>query len=187
MKANISITPETVRFLLDYKDGILYWKNILSVRVKIGDRAGTINKDNGRYSIAIGGIRYMSSRLIFLYHHGYLPECVDHIDRDCTNDKIENLRGCSIKENNRNTSSHKDSTSQYLGVSLCIKRWKYSIKKGVKHRKPIHIEKWIARICVDGKGRQIGLFDTQEEAALAYNREAVKHFREFANLNIIKP
>lgn len=187
MKANIDITTEKVHKIFNYDEGALYWKIKFSRKVKIGDKAGTIDPRKGRIIISIGGIRYMASRLIFLWHKGYLPECVDHIDRNPANDRIENLRSATIKENNRNTSSHIDSTSPYLGVSLCIKRWKYSIKKGVKHRKPIHVEKWIARICVDGKGRQIGLFETQELAALAYNREAVKYFGEFANLNIIKP
>ena len=47
-------------------------------------------------------------------------------------------------------------------------------------------DKWVARISVDGKSKHIGVYDTEEEAALAYN-EAAKQLRgEFARLNVIE-
>ena len=43
--------------------------------------------------------------------------------------------------------------------------------------------KYQAQIGIDGKLKTIGCFDTPEEAARAYDREARKHFGEFARPN----
>ena len=89
----------------------------------------------------------------------------DHIDNNGLNNTRKNLRKCSSKQNSRNRRSARKSSSPYLGVS---------------YRTP-----WCAKIRVDGKLINIGCFNTQEEAAEAYNKAAAKHFKEFANLNII--
>lgn len=45
---------------------------------------------------------------------------------------------------------------------------------------------WRVRIMDDNKKRKsAGLYKTEEEAALVYNREAVRYYKEFAHLNII--
>lgn len=43
---------------------------------------------------------------------------VDHINHNTLDNRRCNLRVCSRTQNNRNKSSHKNSTSKYLGVSL---------------------------------------------------------------------
>lgn len=162
------ITQDLVNKLFDYRDGFLYRKIAPNSKTKVGEKAGWLHSSINRHSIGINDKYYLSSRIIFIYHNGYLPQIVDHKDRNTLNDKIENLRAATRIENNRNSTSRKNSTSQYLGVSLNGKRW-------------------IAIITYDGKTREIGRFDTEIEAALAYNREAEIHFKEFANFNIIKP
>lgn len=37
----------------------------------------------------------------------------------------------------------------------------------------------------NGKKTYLGLYDSETEAAQAYNRAALKHFGEFANINIL--
>ncbi len=59
-----------------------------------------------------------------------------------------------------------------------------SIYKGVT--KAPTGSKWISGIKKDGKRMHLGSFSTEEDAALRYNKEAVKLFGEFANLNIIE-
>lgn len=104
-----------------------------------------------------------------LYHRLTLgltdPKIItDHINRNRLDNRRCNLRVCGKKENARNTSSRKNCTSKYLGV--------YLIKSG----------KWYAR-CYN---KHLGSFITEEEAALAYNKEAMIRYGEFASLNIIK-
>lgn len=92
---------------------------------------------------------------------------IDHRDRDGLNNQKSNLRICQTKDNVKNINSRKNSTSKYLGVS-----WKSKNKK------------WVSQIKC-GKVMHLGLYDKEEDAALAYNNAAIKHHGEFASLNII--
>lgn len=163
------ITQEYLKEILNYKDGLLYWKVKKAYNTIIDNRAGRENKIIGRNYIRINKKDYLNARIIFCYHHGYFPKEVDHINHNSIDDRIENLREANRSENNRNSSSRKNASSQYLGVSF-VKKYK----------------KWLVQICANGKQKRIGQFENEIEAALVYNREAVRYFREFASLNIIK-
>jgi len=108
-------------------------------------------------------------RMVFYLHHGHLPEFIDHIDRDTRNNKISNLREATRAQNNSNKESLKGSTSKYLGV------YKGTRKKG----------RWEAQISNNYKKIFLGRFKTEVEAAIAYNKAAIKHHGDFANLNEI--
>lgn len=170
----IQLTQELVKYLFDYKDGFLYYKikpSRFATNAHVGEKAGyirTINSGNRRV-IKVNGRDYLSARLIFFWHNGWWPEVVDHRDLDFTNDLIDNLRAANKSGNNKNTSSRKGSTSKYLGVS-----WNKVLGK------------WHAAIWINNAQKHIGNFINEHEAALAYNREAVRYHKEFANLNIGK-
>ena len=100
-----------------------------------------------------------------MWNHGYLPESVDHIDRDRSNNKIENLRAATSTQNQGNRSLNKTNTSGFRGVG-----W---------HKK---YNKWVARISINGKLKNIGQFNCIEDAKAAYRKEAIAHFGEFANV-----
>lgn len=91
---------------------------------------------------------------------------VDHINRNKLDNRRENLRVCTRKENCRNRKSRSGSTSKYLGVS----------KSG---------NKWHAQIEVNGMAKHLGFFSVEEDAAIAYNQAALLNFGAFANLNKI--
>lgn len=93
---------------------------------------------------------------------------IDHKDGNGLNNQRENLRICNSSENHRNGKIRVDNTSGYKGVT-----W---------HKKN---KKWQTGLTVLGKYIFIGMFDGKKEAAMAYNKEAKKLFKEFAKLNNI--
>lgn len=98
--------------------------------------------------------------------HGHWPDVIDHINHDTTDNRISNLRNCSHKENVRNTTSTKGSSSKYLGVYFDASR-----------------QKWAAAISPERRKIALGRFDCERKAALAYDAAAKQHFGAFANLN----
>jgi hypothetical protein len=105
------ITQDLVRDLFDYKDGNLYWKNRPSTNKRdAGEKAGCLN-GSGYEFIGLNNTRIVTHRLVFLYHHGYLPEFVDHIDGNRSNNNIENLRSATKSQNNCNKSKQSNNTS----------------------------------------------------------------------------
>tara|TARA_R110002012_G_scaffold306538_2_gene511321 strand:+ start:590 stop:1120 length:531 start_codon:yes stop_codon:yes gene_type:complete len=109
-----------------------------------------------------------SHRMVYYLQYGELPEFIDHIDGDSSNNSISNLRAATRSQNMRNRKSDKNSSSMYLGVG-----W---VKAGAK---------WVARIKIEGKVKHLGYFTDEQEAARVYNKEASEYFGEFANLNEI--
>lgn len=88
---------------------------------------------------------------------------VDHINGDGLDNRRENLRACTRKENARN-GRPRPGTSKYLGVC----------RNG---------EYWLASITVDGRHKHLGRHKDEADAARAYDRAAVQYFGEFANPN----
>jgi hypothetical protein len=91
---------------------------------------------------------------------------VDHIDHDGLNNQRSNLRISNCSQNCANRRPSKDGNSKYLGVHFTprINRWQATIVKG-------------------GKSKYIGVFKSEEDAAKAYDAEAMRIHGEFANLN----
>ena len=95
------ITPEDVREHFDYclNDGFLYRK---TGRFK-GKKAGGIKKPYGYITLQFKGVKYYAHRLIWMWLTGELPvDCIDHIDRNTSNNLWFNLRDVSLTENQYN-------------------------------------------------------------------------------------
>ena len=166
------ITQELVRELFDYRDGNIYWKLYRAPNAQIGDLAGTIRPDGYR-DITINSKHYLAHRVIFLYHHGYIPKELDHIDGNSLNNHIENLRVVTHPQNCMNQKK----TKTYNGKATS------SIYKGVTWFK--HNNKWGAHIKINGKLKHLGLFISETGAARAYNEAAIEEYGEYAMLNDI--
>ena len=92
--------------------------------------------------------------------------CVDHIDRNRSNNALSNLRWVSHSYNQANRTKSLHKSSQYKGV-----RWR-------KDR-----NKWCAKITKDGIEHNLGYFENEIEAARAYNNKALELFGEHALSN----
>jgi hypothetical protein len=69
--------------------------------------------------IGINGRNYRAHRLAWLWIHGVLPESeIDHIDGDGTNNRIDNLRLATHKQNSENIKLRADNRSGRRGVSF---------------------------------------------------------------------
>lgn len=74
------ITQKEIQKIFDYQDGKLYWKiRPHHSHIKIGNHAG-YEHQSGYRRIKINNILYLEHRLIYLYHYGYIPKMLDHID-----------------------------------------------------------------------------------------------------------
>lgn len=103
-------------------------------------------------------------RLIIGAEKGQL---VDHRDLDGLNNQRSNLRVCGSAQNALNRVKQKGAfSSQFKGVS---KREGQDV--------------WRAAINIAGRRIRLGNFKIEIEAARAYDKAAVEHHGEFANIN----
>lgn len=94
---------------------------------------------------------------------------VDHINRNPLDNRRANLRLASLSENNAN-SSRRPSRTGYRGVYPHSQSGKF-----------------VAQISVSGQIKSLGLHDTAEAAALAYDRAARATRGAYARLNFPNP
>jgi len=90
----------------------------------------------------------------------------DHRNMNGLDNRRVNLRMCTNSQNHMNTRKRSNCVSIYKGVS-----W---------HKLA---GKWRAQIKANNRRKHLGLFNSEEEAALAYDIAALKFFSEFARLN----
>jgi hypothetical protein len=116
---------------------------------------------------------YWSGTIVYNHNIGSLAkfilntkDLVDHQDRNPLNFKKENLRYADKSLNGANQGLRSNNTTGRKGVY-----W----RKNRKH--------WYAKIMVDGQEIYLGTFKDMYEAEKAYDRAAVKYFREFARTN----
>ena len=128
-------------------------------------------------SLTVGGYAVVSLRnaqgkkqkkvhkLLWETFNGRIPagHSIDHRDFDKTNNCLSNIRLASFSQNNIHNRKSRG-------------RCKY---KGVRK----HHTKYEASISFKNNRQYLGRFDSQEEAALAYNQRALELFGEFAVLN----
>jgi hypothetical protein len=121
------ITQEYLHELFNYQDGDLIRKKFTSNRVKIGDKAGSLNV-YGYKQTHINGKIYLNHRLIFMYVYGYMPNLIDHINGNKSDNRIENLRECNKSQNAMNAKLKNSNTSGYKNVYWNKLRNSYEVK-----------------------------------------------------------
>ncbi len=120
-----------------------------------------------RTSAMIGGIRGRNiwmHRLILGTSKGMQT---DHKNTNKLDNRKENLRACTQSQNGMNQRKTRGS-SRFKGVSWSEERKKWEVKLQ-KNKKNIYL----------------GRFVDEEDAGRSYNAGALKHFGEFARLNVL--
>ena len=133
-----------------------------------GQEAGSTRRKDEYVIITLSRRHYYAHRLAWLFVHGELPaQAIDHINGDPSDNRIVNLRLASVAENTRNQRRpHRDAASGFKGVTWDRDR-----------------EKWRAQIGAGRLMRNLGRFDTREQAARAYDAAAIRLHGRFAYLN----
>lgn len=104
----------------------------------------------GHLIISYEGKSYLAHRLAWLFYYRSWPNGnIDHINGNPKDNRPENLRDVSHKENMKNCKKRSDNTS---GIT------------GVYYHKPSG--KWQARGYVDGKANSLGLYVEKEQAVV---------------------
>ena len=160
------LTVDLLKHLFDYdkETGNLIWKVSNAHSQKIGDIAGCFDSKIGYIRVGINGKKYYAHRIVFLYHKGYLPKTIDHINGDKVDNRIENLRAVTASQNQHNRKINSNNTSGYKGVS-------YNARAN----------KWCARIRLENKRINLGYYSTPEEADAVVRKAREELHGSFAN------
>ena len=150
-------------FRYDYNSGLFYRKVNRGKYKK--DSLVKCAKNNGYNYITVNGRIMASHRIAWFIYYDELPNVIDHIDRDRSNNKISNLRDCTQRENSKNS-------VKYKGVS--------GIKYVTRCKRD---SKWMVMIRgSDGKKKFFGRFHDVNKAEEVAKKEAFKISKEFTNL-----
>jgi len=102
---------------------------------------------------------------------------IDHKDGNGLNNQKENLREATDTQNKQNQGKHsKTASSSYKGV--CWREY-VLIRKGVVYP----YAHWLASITVNKVRLFLGHYESEDDAAIAYDYAAKIYFGEFARLN----
>lgn len=111
---------------------------------------------HGYKQITINKKVYLVHRVVWFMHYNKWPSQLDHIDCNKLNNRIENLREVDHSINGLNDSKKRSNSKQkYRGVRL--DKGGYAVRLGKK---------------------QLGVYDTPEEASTIYTKEKEKLINE---------
>lgn len=130
--------------LVDYQSGgLLIWRkrSELSRTDKTfntkfsGNKVGSVAK-TGYLETRIKGTAWLVHRLVFLFHHNYLPDNVDHINGIKTDNRIENLRSCTVAQNMHNAKGKSSKTNDLPKGVFYDRRGRYRVQ--ISYNKKIY-------------------------------------------------
>jgi len=143
-------TSDVVQLYWDVEDNLHYCEGRLHWNWQGTEHGAGWVSPSGYTHIRLKGKLYLEHRLIYLLFHKHLPALIDHIDRDPTNNRIENLREACKKVNAINSGLPTNNKSGVKGVS-----WH---KAG---------SKWTAQIKNDGVKIHLGSYERLQDAVEA--------------------
>lgn len=148
----MGFTKTYIQSILSYNTntGVFTWLCDMGAnKVKDKVAGGVVD----RYlKIKINKKKYFAHRLAWLYVYGEWPKNqIDHIDGNAFNNRIDNLREVTSRENCQNYSIHRN--GKLVGASF--------------HKQH---QKWRATIYENGKCKHLGLYSTELEAHNKYKQ-----------------
>jgi hypothetical protein len=157
------LTQARLKEVLEYNSdtGEFFWLSSENRTDLLGKPAGWMHH-KGYWDIEVDRKIYRAHRLAWLYEYGCWPKNqLDHINRNKSDNRIENLREATNGQNGANSKA----------------RPSYSNLKGAHwHSRD---KKWFSHIWHNGKRIWLGTFTTPEEAHAAYCETAKKLYGEF--------
>lgn len=155
----------------------LFWYNAMTGRLMWREREGQPQfnarfankaagvKDGNRFRVSINGRMFYNANLVWIYHNGAIKKnrIIDHRTRNTLDDRIENLRMCTLSQNacNRNGTS----------------------KTGYKGVTRTRTGQYMARITKHGVCHYLGVFNDASFAADVYDKAAKRLHREYKLVN----
>jgi len=130
-----------------------YRKDGFFVRLKRSGKKGMVGaevrgtKARGYRYLGFQGRIFFLHRLIYQFHHGECPDEIDHINRDPSDCRIENLRAATRSQNNFNVGPRRDNSSGVKGLSFDRRR-----------------KSWFGRVALNGKRICTGYSKSKETA-----------------------
>ena len=117
---------------------------------------------------ARAGVRCPDGRYTTLLMHKVISGWAqtDHINHDGLDNRRDNLREASTRQNAQNRLSHRGTSSIYKGVFWNTRQ-----------------ARWQAKITVGGRQVWLGTYLDEAAAGRAYDAAAIEHFGPFACLN----
>lgn len=152
----VSYCPETGIFTNLVKRGC----------IAAGSQIGSDNGE-GYLRFSIDKVDYFAHRIAWALVHGHIPAgmVIDHINGNRSDNRIQNLRLTDVVGNARNSAAKPGKkTSRYRGVKFAHKKWEAWIRDGSKQR-------------------YLGRFETEVEAAKAYDAASRELHGEFGRRN----
>lgn len=143
----MEITQQILRDMFDYReDGNLIRKDTGAI---VGSKPKVATRNRRYAATKIKGQHFCVHKLIYMYHHGEMPDQIDHINVDSLDNRIENLRPATNQQNMSNRNLFKNNKSGYKGVC-----WHKQHKK------------WGVTIGINGLFKHLGYFEDLELAGL---------------------
>lgn len=158
------LTAERLRELVAYDQDTGRFTRRTSTGGRLaGTECGHINARDGYCQIRVDGAIYLAHRLAWLYVHGEWPRSeIDHINGIRVDNRIGNLRDVEACVNHQNLRRPMvTNRNGFLGVFRADKC----------------IDRWQARIRVNGRLMTVGTFGSKQEAHAAYVK-AKRRFHE---------
>ena len=112
-------------------DGNFYWKKAKK-GCAAGRKAGAYRR--GYVVIGLDNKIHLAHRLAFLLSHGYLPDHIDHINGNKSDNRIQNLREATRSQNLSNRVAPKTNSTGIKNVSWDKQKKTFKVVVGINNK-----------------------------------------------------